>query len=636
MGRPVSIAIPALAALALSACTTAHGDARANAPRDQAALLDPPLADALEAAVRSHDLAAFDLTDAALIASGFERRSTLRSARARLEQLVAPILDPLNAIADPKERGRRLLASLHQKGGLLGEYDARATTLGDVLDRRRYNCVSASVLYNVLAARIGLDVSAQLLPTHARSRLTVPHAPGEPKGAAASAKTLTVETTSPDGFDPDSRKEASILAQVGGSLADGGRPLVPDRGSIVSTLVLIGAIYVNRASIAQEGGDLGSAERLFAHGEAFAVSEEMRRILRDQRAALLSQLGADDVISEDASRLERAYRTLKSAVALDPKEALIRATVFQNLRAAAERVIHQDAEKGDEAALLARAGEAASLAIDPAERSGLRAFALSEVVRIRINKGDLEGAVKAIDLALKEQLGPKDADLQKALEQNRISALRLAALDAAKKGDYPRATELIGRIQHLRDLTPEQRRETDHDHLRVIHLVGNKRIEANDFKGAAEVYREGVRRFPDDATCKSNLVAVLERLALPLLGRAACSEADQFLEEIRMLSPSSRFASTARVRCLMDRAQERLDAKDYPEAVSLMRAARETSPSEPAVVGNLAIALLRWTSSLSANGSCVRAATLAQEIRGLPTKVVAATDLKRALAPCHD
>lgn len=566
-----------------------------------------------------------DLTDAALIASGYESPAHLRSARARFETIASPIVEALKAIPGRRERAKMLLEALHQKGGFLGEYDARATTLAEILDRRRYNCVSASVIYNLLAERLELESFAQLLPTHARTVLQL----DEKK------RGTIIETTSPDGFDPDPRMQATILQQVGGALSDG-RALVPDGGSIVSTRVLIGTIYVNRASIVQEAGDLELAERLFGRGETYAGTPDMLRVLRDQRAALLSQLGANDVLSEDPKRIDRAYRTIKAAVALEPDEPQIRAAVLQNLRAAAERKIHEIAQKKDEKAVLAIAGEAAGLGLEPSERSGLRAFSLSEVARMRIDASDFDGAVDAIELALKEQLSPRDLTLRKTLEQNRVSALRLAAFTAAKKGDYARSMAMIERIRGLPGLTTEQRGDTAADQLRVIHLVGNKRIDDSDFLGALEVYREGVRRFPGDPTCRHNLVAVLERLALPLASRAECAKADEYLEEIRVNDPGSKFASGAKTKCLMERARQRLDAKDYAEAVSLMRAARATSPAEPSVTTNLAVALLRWTQSLSQSGSCARAVTLVRELKSLAVSTVEDAEIRRALGACRD
>lgn len=615
-----------LAVLAGSACAASPRSMEPGSgprlDRDAAPRDDEDVAEVLSASVREGQLDGFDLADAALIASGYDRRVALRQARTRFESLVAPIVESLSKVPDPRERARALLVALHQKGGLLGEYDARATTLVEVLERRRYNCVSASVLYNVLAERLALPVSAELLPTHARTVLAL-----DPK------RPVTVETTSPDGFAPDPRLAASILAQVGGSLADG-RHLVPDQGSRVSTLVLIGTIYVNRASIVQESGELKTAELLFGRGEAFAGSAEMRRVLRDQRAALLSQLGADDVLSEDPKRLPRAYRTLRAAAALDPSDAQTRAAVLQNLRAAAERLIHALAEKKEEGPLVDLAREAAGSGLDAHDRAGLRAFALSEVARLRMDRNDFDGAVEAIELALKEKLGPDDAKLGKVLAQNHVSALRVAALTSAKQGDYPRGVSLLERAQALAGLTKAQETEVTDDLLRVVHLAGNHRIDASDFPAAAVIYRDGVRRFPKDETARHNLIAVLERLALPIVTKLECQAAEELLSELRKLDPASTFPAKARLRCLMQRAEARLAANDPAEAVALMRAARETSPFDDGVIHNLAVALVRWVKAFTDQQRCAEALGVAAELRALGAPRVPAAEVDRALGRC--
>src|SRR5688572_15172889 len=135
---------------------------------------DPKMVEALVAAVEKESLGQYDLTDAALIASGFETQTSLREARAEFERLVGPIAERLKTVPSEQERARILLELLHAKGGPLGgKYDARATTLRDVLDRRSFNCVSSAVVYNVVAQRVGLNSAAQLLPTHARTLLSI-------------------------------------------------------------------------------------------------------------------------------------------------------------------------------------------------------------------------------------------------------------------------------------------------------------------------------------------------------------------------------------------------------------------------------------------------------------------------------
>lgn len=589
---------------------------------------DPDIVEALVAGIEKNDLGTYDLTDAALIASGFESPTALREARADFERLIGPIIEGISGIESEVERGRMLLELLHKKGGPLGgKYDARATSLRDVLVHRSYNCVSSAVVYNVVADRAGLHVGAELLPTHARSLLSAEE--------GGRLRKIVVETTSPKGFDPSDRHEREILKAVAGPRPEeDARAIVSENGAVASTLVLIGTIYVNRASIAQEAGDLERAEKLFARGEAFAATDQMRQILRDQRAALLSQLGADDIVSSDPSRYSRAYRTMKAAVKLDPKEPRIRAAVFQNLRAAAERVIARDAEKGDEASLLALAGEAASFGLAPEERSGLRAFALSEVARLRIDAGRFDEAVEAIEQALKEQLGTLDEALRRTLEKNRLAALRLAAVTSAELGDYEKSSAYLDRLEAIGTLSAEQRETAAEDRLRIVHLAGNKRIDERQFEAAARIYRDGVRRFPNDKASRHNLVAVLERLTIPLAEKARCAEAERYLQEIQIVEPASAFPKKARARCLIERARQRLDASDYAEAVSLIRAAYAERPADRSIKKNLAVALAKWAGELSRGGRCRQARRLVKELVALSVPEFAGRNARSLLGGC--
>ncbi len=564
-----------------------------------------------------------DLVDAALIASGFESDLALRQARAKFERYLGDVVAQAERGKSERDKAHRLLSALHAKGSLLGIYDARATTLKEVLEQRRYNCVSASVIYNLAARRLGLAVGAQLLPTHARSLVSVQE--------QSRLVRIAVETTSAAGFDPDAQTEGRILAHVAVPAAEGARALVSERGEVVSTRVLIGTIYVNRASIAQESGDLEAAERLFARGEASATSKGMRAVLTDQRAALLAQLAADDVLSEDPNRYLRAYRTLKQAVKLNPKDETVKEAVFHNLRAAAERVINLRAERGDEAGLVELAGEASASGLSIADRSGLRAFALSEVARLRIEAGAYDEAVQAIDLALREQLGDSDRELANILRLNRLAALRLAALTHAKAGDYTGAEAYLARIQGL-SLSAEQRGQLSSDRLRIIHLVGNQRIDALDYPGAAQIYREGHRRFPKDDTCRHNLLAVLERLATPLVKAARCADAQPYLQEITMVDSRADFPIRARDSCLIERARQSLQAGDPAEAVALLQSADQDAPS---LVDALAVARARWVQNLVAKPRCVEARTQAGRLRAMGHKKWGRSRVRALLGKCR-
>ena len=71
---------------------------------------------------------------------------------------------------------------------LHGGYDPQATELTGLLDTGRFNCASATVLFNALAADCGLDARGVELPRHAFSELLIGDRP------------LTIETTCPTWF----------------------------------------------------------------------------------------------------------------------------------------------------------------------------------------------------------------------------------------------------------------------------------------------------------------------------------------------------------------------------------------------------------------------------------------------------
>ncbi len=560
-----------------------------------------------------------DLVEEALTASGYRSTSSRQRARADFERHVGPIVQDLRRIPNPEQKAKLLLRALHRKGGLLGRYDTRATTLKDILTRRAFNCVSASVLYNVIAHRLSLPVAAQLLPTHARSLLSV-----ERGGRLA---TVVIETTSPDGFEPDAAQQASILEAVG-HVRDG-RALVSDQGAIVDTEVLIGIIYVNRASIAQESGALERAEQLFALGQQRAREPSMRRVLMDQRAALLSQLAAADLAAGGDDRRQRALRSLRAAVRLSPASPEIAETVQQNLRALAEQLIFDGLRHSDERAVVTITGEVLGLIAAPADRAAVRAYAFNAIAEVRLNAGDIEGAVEHLERGMAERLSPDDASLGRMLQANWVASLRSSAFRRAEVGDLEGSERFLSRL--ARTMGEDSSRKTlTADLRRVFHLAGQFHLDQHQHRRAAEIFRTGWRRFPEDAVSRNNLIVALERIALPLVNEGRCVEAAPFIDEIQSIDESASFPADARLRCLMERAHRRLSAGDYAEAVRLMRS---VDPAPEAIRQNLSVALLKWTAALARAGRCGEALIRAREAGALPYSQPAAVDA--ALGHCR-
>lgn len=566
-----------------------------------------------------------DLTDAALLASGYEESRARQRARETLERWIGPLVRTLPSVRADRARAEQLLVALHRKGGPLGRYDMRATTLKDILQSRRYNCVSASVLYNLIAHRVGLAVGAQLLPTHARSLLSAQR--------EGRLERVVIETTSEAGFDPSPEEEAAILDQVAAARSGGGRALVSEDGVVVSSRVLVGTIYVNRASIAQERGDYELAERLFARGEVFVADRRMGRLLREQRIALLSQLAADDLLSDDEARFARAYQTLLAAGRLGPGDPEIRAVLQHNLRAAAERIVSEAADSRGESAVWAAVEEVAGhLAREHQE--GLRAFAWSEVGRRRVATEHYEGAVEAYDRGLRLCAGIADEPLVHTLVNNRIATLRLAAFRVAKRGNYVRGWALLARAAETAGSTEHDTRRLEEDAERVIHLAAGYYIDAGAFDAALRAYRAGLERFPGDEAARHNLVAVLERRVGGLVDASGCQRAERHLRELESVAPESTFARGIRIRCLLERARERLRAGDHERARALIEQARVLEPDDAPLRRNLAVALASWVRALARTGACARAREVAAELEGLSVPDVGPRTVRAALATC--
>ncbi|MBK8011513.1 MAG: hypothetical protein IPK13_09190 [Deltaproteobacteria bacterium] len=581
--------------------------------------------------------------DLALEASGLSEGPPLETARRRLESVVASVVDRVRRSApstgesdDAYQVGRRLLAALHEEGGPLRVYDARATTLAEILDGGRFNCVSASVLFNLVARRLDLNVGAELLPTHARSLLFLPPT------SDSRRRTVVVETTSPLGFDPDERQLFMILEGVAVPAAlarveapEGGagagdpkesglerRTMITSGGVRVKTRVLIGTIYINRASIAQEAGDLALAERLFARSETFAKAGAMQQVLRDQRAVLLSQLAADDVLSGAPARIERALATLIDAAALAPKAPRILRAVHQNLRAAAERCIASAADRGDERALDHVLKKVLAVGMPTEVAAALRAFAASETARLLAARQDYEGALRVVEIGLQERLSQGDEPLRGTLRRNQVAILRLMATGFARHGAFAAAWHHLRLIDDISGLSKETREVVDEDRRRIVHVAAERLIESNDLEHAAEVYRTGLRRFPKVEVYRHNLIAVLERLAAPIVSGPGCLEAAPILDEIRALDRHNTFPTRSQVHCLLARAEERLRAKDFDEAVALVERARERAPHDGIVLKNLAVVLLRTARMLPRPRGCKRARMLLRQARLLKVEEV--------------
>jgi len=249
-------------------------------------------ADAADGRLDEHSL-----LGATLIASGVQRAETLRQYEAQLSALVAQLRRRATPADPPRRRAERVFDFMHDRI-LRGGYRVESTDLRLTLDQGRYNCVSASVLFNCLAGEFGLAPCGLEIPGHAMSRLRLPDGP------------LDVETTCPEWFRfiYDPKRQAELLEE-----ATGLRP-GDNRGQVreISPVQLTAMIYYNR------GIEL-LAEKRFA--EAAAANAKAVRLDPSSSTAwgnLLATLNNWAVALGETRHHAEAAHLLRSGLALEP------------------------------------------------------------------------------------------------------------------------------------------------------------------------------------------------------------------------------------------------------------------------------------------------------------------------------
>lgn len=124
----------------------------------------------------------------------------------------------------PLQRGQVILNFLHKN--IFKSYEASATEVQKTLDTGRFNCVSSTLLFNILCERFGLSTESVEVPTHLYAVLKTPE------------RNFRVETTIPNGFfDIHSRLNEFIYNRL----------IQTWKGKrTVNDVTLIAVIYYNR------------------------------------------------------------------------------------------------------------------------------------------------------------------------------------------------------------------------------------------------------------------------------------------------------------------------------------------------------------------------------------------------------
>ncbi len=137
---------------------------------------------------------------------------------------------------------RDVFESLHREL-LTKPYDIDCTELGKVFATGHFNCVSATILFNVLAEKVGLDVCALEMPGHALSRVKF------------GGTSMNLETTCPNWFElrTESARTDATLQRVAPVAAFIARPVgQPVDAAVEPVVELNGASQKSQAEELRE------------------------------------------------------------------------------------------------------------------------------------------------------------------------------------------------------------------------------------------------------------------------------------------------------------------------------------------------------------------------------------------------
>ena len=239
------------------------------------------------------------LLAAALVASGVNDVGTLRRYEGQVAGLVAELRRSGKVTGPARQQAQTIFEFIHHRV-LRGGYQLDCTDLTIALRDGRFNCVSASVIFNCLAAEFGLVARGLEVPGHALSRLVL--ADGN----------LDVETTCPEWFrlSDHPEKQSELVCKTIGVQRNPGRS--SDERRPVSDVELVATIYYNR------GVDLLGVKRF---AEAAAANAKALRLDPNSitaRGNLLATLNNWAVAEASAGRFHEAVGLLREGLAIEP------------------------------------------------------------------------------------------------------------------------------------------------------------------------------------------------------------------------------------------------------------------------------------------------------------------------------
>ncbi|OHD61918.1 MAG: hypothetical protein A2014_01745 [Spirochaetes bacterium GWF1_49_6] len=408
----------------------------------------------------------FPLAEAGLIASGIYTEDNLL----KLNNIIAES----KKITDPDKRAlaKKIFEFMHKT--ILKKYVADATTLENVLKNSQYNCVSSTLIYNILLEPQGITAKAVVLPSqeHVFSILSF-------------NTQVEVETTSPYGFDAANNPEiqANLKKLTGAVYSSQAKDRIE-----VDNIGLLAFLYVNRAYFASQKKDNYNAFQYMLKAAAIYPNSA---IIATNTASAFVNYSAELIDKKDFAK---AMAILEEAM---DKLSVDKTKIINNYRAALDGYISQlvDAKKYDDAFAALKKAETVSGSKMPDIEENVYVRVLYSLIN---NEKDFQ---KALTLAADVSKKYPDSKYIQNVAQNGFNSVYEMLI--TKLDNYPEGEELFLNWYKLKTGT-----QFDPIYENYYSKVAINKYEGGSPDDGLHIIDKAIKLLPKSSVLKNNAIYI--------------------------------------------------------------------------------------------------------------------------------
>ena len=453
-------------------------------------------------------LTRFSFSNAALIASGVISQLSREVYLSKIEGILKRLKPYLRRNRDYFQRAKLIFLFLHRY--YFKRYNLYATDLHVTLNRGEYNCVSSSILYNIVGRIAGLDLRGIEVPDHTFSILY--------KGL----QHIDIETTTPVGFDSENSREAALVVQ-----RQTGFVYIPTRNRAkrreVSVIGQIALIYYNRGVILARQKRFDESTRNYV--KALMLDKNLTSAIKN----MIANFGNHGNQLSRQGYFREGIRKIQIALKIAPQDKTLRNNLIAVYHNWALHYIKRHHYRS------------AIQILQKAHRNfPEETVFLSDIAEVyyanakrHYDREELTEALEILNQGIRENDHPK---IRKFLENARSSLFFSAAQEKIKTGNWEKAIEIFEQ-----GLSVEPRNQNLRIARNVVYFKWAQEMERTvSLKAAARIYKKAMVKDPTEWRFAHNLKAIYHRRTRKYLEQKDFEKALMTLKELDSVSPSEK------------------------------------------------------------------------------------------------